>query len=382
MSRTTRKTALLVAIQAAAGVAETLNAGDDRIIVANLQPDFDPQTIQSAESTGTLDDNEGTEVTGMRGGCSFDVELTGEGAAGSAPRWGKLLKACSLQEQITAAPVGQTACQAGGSTTTVQLDAAASSVDDIYRGLPIKLSGDMTDESFISAYDGTSKTATVTTTLSGTPGVGTTYEIPANVLYRPGSGTIPTLTVGIYIDDVEYIFEGCRGNVQLIMETGGIAKLRVTLQGNYVSKNDVAAPTNQYSRNSKIKFIAGRAVLDRNKIATQNIQLDLQAALTFDPNPNQAQGTDAPDITGRNLQLTLDPRLEGKATRDTVADMLSGKEYLVNAVAGSSAGNRIGLTVPRGLNTSLSAADRQSVATEQLSLTCKGGDSGAFICLH
>jgi hypothetical protein len=54
-------------------------------------------------------------------------------------------------------------CQAGGSTTTVHLDAAASTVNDIYAGMLIVFTGGTGtgQQSNITAYDGASKFATI-----------------------------------------------------------------------------------------------------------------------------------------------------------------------------------------------------------------------------
>lgn len=378
-----RISALLAATQLAAGQATALSSATDFIFTENARMTTDIQTVQSAEATGTLDDNEGFEVTSIRGGFTFDVNLSGEGDAGSEPRYARLLQACGFQQQVTASPISAT-CQAGGSVTTVVLDSGASAVDDYYRGMPIEFSGDFTDYSFITAYDGATKTATVATELPQSPGAGTTYTIPKNVLYRPVSGEPAMLTMALYTDDQKKVFEGCRGNVVFNFEAAGLVKASFTFQGNYVNSLDEAAPVVSYSRHETIKFMAGRALLDRVKVAVSSISLNPQNSLTFDPNPNQEQGYDAAEITGRNMQCSLDPALTTVATRNALGNVQSGHEYVLHALAGriSSVGNRLGLTIPRGMTSGYDMADRQSIATEQLTLTCKGADAGAFIALY
>lgn len=379
-----RINALLVATQAVAGTPETLDPVTDQIIVEDLQRQFDPQTVQSAENSGTLDDNEGNEVTGIRGGVTFVINLTGEGAAGQEPRYARILQACSWQLQLTPTAIGPTACQAGGSTTQVPLDAGASAVDDAYTGMPINLTGDMTVSTFVIAYDGTTKVATVLDTLPGVPTISTNYEFPANARLRPGSGIIPMLTTAAYIDDVKYLFEGCRGNAVFEKTTAGLVRARVTLQGNWVETADEAAPTEIYDRMNKIKFLGGKAHIDGVPVAVSTVSLDPQASLAFDPNPNLPQGFDAPEITGRDMQLTIDPNLVSAATRNTIDNMSRSKEHVVHTIAGKSteAGNRLSMLVPRGMISGYAPGERSNIATEQLTMTCKGADAGAFLCLY
>lgn len=381
--QSTRIVALLAATQLSAGTPTALVAATDFIFTEGARMTTDMQTVQSSESTGTLDDNEGIEVTSIRGGFTFDVNLTGEGAAGNEPRYGRLFQACGWQQQITGSAISDT-CQAGGTTTTVVLDSAASSTDDYYRGMPIEFSGDFTDYSFIVSYDGTTKTAVVATTLAQAPGAATTYTIPENVLYRPASGTAAMLTMALYTDETKKVFEGCRGNVVLNFETAGLVKASFTFQGNFVESSDEAAPVESYTRGPKIRFQAGRAMLDRVQVAVSALSVNPQNSITFDPNPNAQQGYDAAEITGRNMQCTLDPNLVSTATRNTLSNAATGHEYIVHALAGptSSAGNRLGLTIPRGMTSGYEMGDRQSIAVEPLTLTCKGADAGAFLALY
>jgi len=105
--------------------------------------------------------------------------------------------------------------------------------------------------------------------------------------------------------------------------------------------------------------------------------------LAFDPNPNAAQGYDAPEITQRSAQLTLDPKLVAVATRNTIKAMQDGVEYIVMSIAGKAndIGNRVAFTAGRCVNTNTSDGDRQNLAVESLTFAVKGSDNEAYICI-
>lgn len=97
-----REQALYAAVEATPGTAETL-AGTDVLQVMNLQPNpvenirlLERQIIRSSLNP------EQAVYGGALFSFQFDVELKGSGSAGSAPRLGRLLRACGMDETIVA----------------------------------------------------------------------------------------------------------------------------------------------------------------------------------------------------------------------------------------------------------------------------------------
>ena len=115
----TRNTVVLAKIEGTEGVDAAPVAGTDAVLVESPRINVKPVVITTNEVTSSLDDF-GAIVGGMTVEISFDCYLKGSAAAGTAPEWGKLLKACRFAETITATavPAAPEACAAGGSTTT------------------------------------------------------------------------------------------------------------------------------------------------------------------------------------------------------------------------------------------------------------------------
>lgn len=103
MTISVREQALYAAVEATPGVAETL-AGSDVLQVSNLQPN-PTENIRMLDRTiirGSLNPEQSV-YGGSLFGVTFDMELKGSGTAGTAPRLGRLLRACGMDETIVAA---------------------------------------------------------------------------------------------------------------------------------------------------------------------------------------------------------------------------------------------------------------------------------------
>jgi hypothetical protein len=99
MTRSTHRRLLVAAQEATYGTFETV-AGADAMLVSNLecQP-LDPGLIDRELILPFFGNR--PKIAGQRvGTCSFDVELAGSGTAGTAPKWGRLLRACGFGETV------------------------------------------------------------------------------------------------------------------------------------------------------------------------------------------------------------------------------------------------------------------------------------------
>jgi hypothetical protein len=104
MTLSTRKRLLLAAAEATYGVAPTFT-GADALLVSNL--DIQPLDVNLLDRELVLPFFGNREkVVGQRmGSVTFDVEIAGSGTAGTAPRWGRCLRACGFGETVSGASV-------------------------------------------------------------------------------------------------------------------------------------------------------------------------------------------------------------------------------------------------------------------------------------
>lgn len=377
-----RNGALLFKIESVEGTAETLSASTDAVLIENPSIRFNPQNTETRELTGSLD-NRGPIVGGMQIQVGFDVYLKGSGVAGTAPEWGELMRACGWAEVVTgtAVPASAEACGAGGSTTTAELGASAAATADLYRGMPIDFTGTVVGSSFISDYT-VGKVATLADTMGGAVVATSNYQIPVNVLYKPASTSIPSGTIGLYMDGVLYTLAGCRGTWSLSNPAAGPGKFSFTFSGMFVSKTDAAVPSCTYDTTRPPIFKGGAMLINRATSAMATFTIDNGNQVVYPGNPNAVEGFDPSIITERSMTGSLDPQATLVATRDILGAMRLGTQHIIHARWGSVAGNRVGITIPTALYTAADPGDRQGIMTEQTNFSAIGQDAGAFIALY
>lgn len=378
-----RKAVLLAKAESTEGTEVTPSASTDAVAIENLQ--FTPQlnVVNTNEHSDSLD-GFGSIAGGILGELGFDVPMKGSGAAGTAPEVSDLLKACGLAETITstAVPASAEACGAGGSTTTAELGASAGTTAQQYRGMPITFSSEVAGSSFISNYT-TGKIATLTDTFAAID-ADTNYQIPVNVLYRPASTSIQALTFNFWFDGLKHVLLGGRGTVSFSIDTAGIGRwtfrFRALLKSTF--KSDVSNPTPTLDSTRPQVFRNGKFKINRAAAAIQNFAVDFGNTLINPHDPNQVEGYDATQITGRNITFSMNPAETLVATRDIFADLRAGTTALISASYGSAAGNRIGIVIPQAGYLNEAPADRDGILAKTVTGECRGQDAGVFICFY
>jgi hypothetical protein len=120
MTLSTRKRLLLAAAEQTYGTAPSF-AGTDALLVSNLE--INPLDVNLLDRELVLPFFGNREkIVGQRmGSVTFDVELAASGTAGTAPRWGRCLRACGFGETIVNA-ASVTYAPASTSIISVSLD--------------------------------------------------------------------------------------------------------------------------------------------------------------------------------------------------------------------------------------------------------------------
>jgi hypothetical protein len=97
-----RNAVLLVALQPTAGVGAAPTAAANAIMAMNISAQPVSAEFAKRNNIKPYLGNMGSVQVAIHAEISFEVELAGAGAAGTAPKWGPLLRACAFSETITA----------------------------------------------------------------------------------------------------------------------------------------------------------------------------------------------------------------------------------------------------------------------------------------
>ena len=101
MALLSRKRLILAKAEATYGTDST-PAGSDAVLVRNLDITPVQADVVSRDLVRPYYGNSDQLLANTRVECTFEVELAGSGTAGTAPRYGSLLKACGMSETVVA----------------------------------------------------------------------------------------------------------------------------------------------------------------------------------------------------------------------------------------------------------------------------------------
>jgi hypothetical protein len=93
---------LLAKVETTYGTDAVPIGGANAILAANVKINPMMQDVVARKVIRPYLSNDGKIMGARHGELSFDVEIAGSGAAGTAPAWGTLLKGCAMSETITA----------------------------------------------------------------------------------------------------------------------------------------------------------------------------------------------------------------------------------------------------------------------------------------
>src|SRR4051812_19825103 len=100
MTLLTRKRAILANIESVYGTDPTLTGGANAILTSNINVMPMEMTLVQRDNVKAYLGNNPSVLAAIYAKVSFDVEIAGNGTAGTAPGYGVLLRACGLSETI------------------------------------------------------------------------------------------------------------------------------------------------------------------------------------------------------------------------------------------------------------------------------------------
>jgi hypothetical protein len=388
MALRSRNALLMARIETTSGVFVSMSAATDAIRVRNFS--FTPQTNNQANDSLTSSlDSLPDLIGGMSVDLSFNFFLKGAGAAGTAPEWGKLMRACGWAETITATavPAAPEAVSAG-SATTATLGTTAVATAQAYRGMPIAITGTPAGANgigLITDYT-SSKIATLGDTRPTAIAVGNSYQILPNVRYSPASINIPSLSLEFNVDGVRYQFSGARGNFSMTWSANGGADVQIQMKAMYIATSDLAMPSAVFDASNPGSWRNSNFWLNRQPVALSSLNFNCNNQTVLADNPNNLEGFDPAEIISRKMGGSIDPQLVLRATRDLMSDFRGRTARPIAATllggAGALAGNRAGFVIPSAVFTGNRQGDQNGIAIEQVDYQTDGQDSGAFLTLY
>lgn len=288
---------LLAKIEGTYGVDSSPTQANDAVLVENLTWAFEgARMVERAPLRASIAALKPI-FAGTLMQVSFDVEVKGSGAAGTAPEIGPILRACGFGETV----------------------------------------------------------------------------VPAtSVTYKPVSTGHESVTLYYYQDGVLHKILGARGNVSFNMEVGNVVKASFTLTGHYSATTDTAMVTPTYDSTVPVPALGLSSLqIDGYGAVIRKLSLDMGNAVSMPGDITAADGYDDIIITARKATGSIDPNAVLKATYDWLLKwQQSAAAAVATGVLGSTAGNRIALSLPAITYTEIAKADADGLTTYEVNFMC------------
>lgn len=356
MAQISNNTAMAVVIQTAEGTFD--DPGTDYLNISNLRLQVAGVTVTNDEYTGSVVKN-GPEVSGKRFTATFNAYLRPPGGAdvpaADAFILGRILQAAKMTELRTTTAIPAVAeAIAAGTTTTITLGAGATGTADLYKGLAVLLQdlgatakAQMTS---IRAYTA-GKVATLPETLGGVP-TGK-YQIPKQLSYLASIAAADPdfLSTQFWFGGDRWDVRDCRvTGLRFVIPTttstqAQFPMIEVTVDGTIDATAVEACPAITPAGTVPL-FRDGDQWLANVQVGGSSFTVDMGLTAERPPNPNEATGDDAPQITGSTRQLSMTRQKYVKTTFDTMALADAQAQHAFFAQWGSTAGQMVQIIIP------------------------------------
>ncbi len=369
MSMLIRKRQLAAKIEAVEGTAETLLAADAGILV-NFSPkaSYDPQMYQRDPVRASL--TKMGKLAGKRSaGIDFSIELKGSGLVTVEPEWLRLIKSCGFASNalkkisigaITSGPYLH------GETITGETSGATGRV-------VIKTANGTTTLYFV-ALSGTFETGEVIT--GGTSGATATASVDpvsAGFEIKPISGSVVSLTMGLFEDGIRKVLKGCRGTVKFNFKIGEPATLDFSFKGVEAGVTDVPMFTG-VSFDNTVPPVLLNAVMacDGVSLNIGEMEINVSNTLASKDKIDDAKGILSFMITGRDMQGSFNPEMVPVATHDFFSKWFSNTPMVIDLAYGETEGNKFRFYAPGIIYNKIDDGDRDGLQLAQTSFDLTG----------
>lgn len=342
---------------------------------------WDQSVTPNPEFTGSLDDAPGI-VGGLRARVTLTAVLRGSGTAGTAPNFARLLRCCTLQETVTATAIGAPTAAASGTATGATLATPFAATAQIYRGMPMIVTGRGGSDAVVDYTSG--RVASLGRTFNPVLSTSDTFQIPINTLYSPTSddAVYKTATIYLYKDGLRWRLTGFVGTGTISLTTGGIGQVQFQGVAQLAADPDaVALPAGALSvvRPTPPRFVNGLCQLNRQTAQVRTLTLNLGVGTILPDNPEAPEGYDPAMPVSRAISGTMDPYMSAANYVSLFNNFRQGQGMPLQAIIGTTPGNRFALTVPVARVTQNNPGNREGASTNQITFAADGPDSGVYL---
>lgn len=277
-----------------------------------------------------------------------------------------------------------------GTTTTATLQNPFAATLQLYRGMPVLLSGNPATPVYAAIGDYSAARVATLATLFGSALSGSTKaSIPPHVLYLPSENDPTYFSAQLEEGGLRYQFKDVLcSQLRIRVPTRGVARCEATLIGRFVGEADAALTSSVvYDATRPGIFLDSIAYLNRKAVQIPEVSFEINAEVPQIDEPGDGEGFSEPIYVGRDIMMNLDVAKRLKATEDTLA-MLRGTTdpfpswFHVRGGNAAKIGQRLGFLVPESAMEQLRrGTQKDKVRSEALTFHCGPTSTGLGIAI-
>jgi hypothetical protein len=182
--------------------------------------------------------------------------------------------------------------------------------------------------------------------------------------YAPVSSALESVTIYLYRDGKRFIVTGCRGTVELALETGNKGLARFTVTGHVAAEADVALATPTFDATKPPAVKGGTFTIGAYAAVVSALNVNLNNQVATPPSISAADGFAEIRITGRDVAGSFDPEDVLVATYPFIANWKAGATAAIaTGVIGDTQYNRYQFDLPAVYHRELAPGDRDGIRT-------------------
>jgi len=180
-------------------------------------------------------------------------------------------------------------------------------------------------------------------------GLGETIVGGTSVTYAPASTSIPSATIGLWVDGKKYLGWGARGNVIITLAAGKPGMMKFEFQCADWSETDEALLAG-VTLESALPPVFSSVTMTLDAFSTcvlEQFELNMNNTVAMRPSVLKSSGNASAIITNRKPGINFTPEAILAATYDFLGKWRAGTTIDLDASWGSVAGNTFALSCPK-----------------------------------
>jgi len=197
--------------------------------------------------------------------------------------------------------------------------------------------------------------------------------------FAPGTGSVKTVTIGVYEDGLFKRLRGAMGNVKFTLPVGQICFAEFEFKGIWDAPSDVALLAPNYpDAEIPARFVASTFTVNGSALyKVSKLEFDVGNDVQMREDASDASGYASAIITNRQVKGSLDPESALVAALDFYGLQKAGTQFSISALVNDGAGGDFTIGCNKIQFSKIGEGDRNGIQTDAIEfVAARNTDAG------